>query len=75
MKLGLILEGGASRGYFSCGILEALEREGRVFVIAPSEKLNIERTEGDPKVLGDLYDLGYRRFYEIWPELKQYLAQ
>ncbi len=28
MKLGLILEGGASRGYFSCGILEALEHEG-----------------------------------------------
>lgn len=27
MKLGLILEGGASRGYFSCGVLEALEHE------------------------------------------------
>ena len=27
MKLGLILEGGASRAYFSCGMLEALEKE------------------------------------------------
>ena len=55
--------------------LAELEAEGRVFVIAPSEKLNIERTEGDPKILGDLYDLGYQRFYEIWPELKKYLEK
>lgn len=27
MKLGLILEGGASRGYFSCGVLDALLEE------------------------------------------------
>lgn len=55
--------------------LAELEAEGRVFVIAPSENLNIERTEGDPKILGDLYDLGYQQFYEIWPELKKYLEK
>lgn len=74
MKLGLILEGGASRSYFSCGILEALEKEGRVFVIAPAAKLDIKRTEGDPTILGNLYDQGYQRFYEIWPALQKYLT-
>ena len=27
MKLGIVFEGGASRVYFSCGIMEGLERE------------------------------------------------
>lgn len=53
--------------------LAQLEAAGRAFVIAPSEKLEIRRTEGDPKILGDLYDLGYQRFYELWPALQKYV--
>lgn len=38
MKLGLILEGGASRGYFSCGALDALLEENIIadYVIGAS---------------------------------------
>lgn len=38
MKLGLVLEGGASRGYFSCGVLDGLLEEGIIadYVIGTS---------------------------------------
>lgn len=50
-----------------------LEKEGRVFVMAPKESLAIERTERNPNVLGNLYQLGYDTFYEYWPALQAYL--
>lgn len=53
--------------------IAALEKEGRIFVLAPDESLHIQRTEGDPQVLGDLYELGYRTFYRHFPELRAYL--
>ena len=56
------------------GRLAHLEEEGRVFVIAPAAKLGIKRTEGDPTILGNLYDQGYQRFYEVWPALQKYLS-
>lgn len=55
--------------------IRRLEQEGRCFVLAPDQALNVRRTEGDPKILGDLYDLGYRTFYEQWPRLQAYLQE
>lgn len=53
--------------------IAALEQEGRLFVLAPKEPLAISRTESDPKILAQLYDLGYHTFYEQFPALQAYL--
>ena len=50
-----------------------LEREGRLFVLAPKEPLAIHRTESDPAILAHLYELGYQTFYERFPALQAYL--
>ena len=42
-----------------CDAVQALEDEGRIFVIAPSRPVDISRLEGDMDKLGSLYDLGY----------------
>ena len=36
-----------------------LEKDGRIFVIAPSEPVTVKRVEGDMDKLGNLYWLGY----------------
>lgn len=55
-------------------ILDALEKEGRVFVIAPSEHVVATRLERDVNKLADLYYLGYEDAKRILPELKAYLG-
>lgn len=42
-----------------CDHVDALEREGRIFVIAPTRPVRIMRFEGDMERLGALYQLGY----------------
>lgn len=50
-----------------------LEKQGRIFVLAPDEALNIKRTENDPHILANLYDLGYSTFYKHFSSLQTYL--
>lgn len=50
-----------------------LEKEGKVFVIAPKESLGIKRTENDGKEIERIYKLGIRDFEEAKDSLKEFL--
>ncbi len=50
-----------------------LEKEGKVFVIAPDTTFGIGRTESDPKKLEMLYEEGYLKAKEQMVALKNYL--
>lgn len=50
-----------------------LEREGKVFVIAPDTTFGIGRTESDPAKLEMLYEEGYLKAKEQMVALKNYL--
>lgn len=54
--------------------LEQLEKEGKVFVIAPETTLGVGRTESDPKKLRELYEEGCRIGKERMSALRKYLA-
>ena len=56
-----------------CDELEVLEKEGRIFVVAPSEHVTVTRIEGNMEKLGDLYWLGYNDGLNSIPELNKYL--
>jgi len=53
--------------------LNQLEKLGRVFVIAPSQPINIKRFEGDLDALANIYWLGYHDAKVALPALKKYL--
>lgn len=53
--------------------LTALEREGKVFVIAPDTTYGMSRTESDPVKLEQLYEEGYLKAKEQMVALKNYL--
>ena len=52
-----------------------LEKEGRVFVIAPDTTHGVGRTESDPKRLEELYEEGYLEGKEQMVALKNYLKK
>ena len=54
--------------------IEKLEEEGKIFVIRPSEDLNIGRIEKDPKKLQALYNLGIKDTKNNLNKLEQYLT-
>ena len=55
------------------GVVELLEQEGRVFVIRPSETIQISRLEKDPEVLQTMYDLGMKDAQERLEDMIDYL--
>lgn len=57
-----------------CDEMERLHNEGKIFVISPSEPLNVGRFEGNPDVLAGLYDLGYSDTIKNLDALKAYLG-
>ncbi|MCI1735087.1 MAG: patatin family protein [Bacilli bacterium] len=57
-----------------CDEIQELGKEGRIFVIAPSKPVMIERLEGDMEKLGDLYWEGYHDAEASFAALKDYLA-
>ncbi|MBQ0065917.1 MAG: patatin family protein [Firmicutes bacterium] len=57
----------------ACDEIDQLEKEGRIFVLAPSKPLSISRLESDVEKLGDLYWLGYKDTMAVMKDLKQYL--
>lgn len=57
-----------------CNDLDALEESGRIFVIAPSENVNVGRLEKDMEKLGNYYYLGYHDAKACIPALKKYLG-
>lgn len=54
--------------------IEALEEAGRVFVIEPSQSIQISRLESDMEKLGELYYLGYNDMLARMDDLKKYLG-
>lgn len=53
--------------------IRQLEREGKIFVIRPSQDLAIKRIEKDPQKVQAMYDLGVRDAQQSLERLKQYL--
>lgn len=56
-------------------MVDAMEENGRIFVIAPSQPVRMARFEKDLEVLGNLWKLGYEDAKEILPALKKYLEK
>lgn len=53
--------------------LEKLEREGRVFIIRPSQPVSVSRIENNPEALEFAYQAAEREAEAILPELKRWL--
>ncbi len=58
-----------------CDRIDELERQGRIFVIAPSEPVTVGRLERDMEKLGALYYLGRKDTEQHLQELLTYLDQ
>ncbi len=54
--------------------LTRLEKEGRIFVIAPSEFIPVRKMEPDMEKLGSLYYLGYHDGQNAVGDLERYLS-
>jgi predicted patatin/cPLA2 family phospholipase len=53
--------------------IEELEREGKVFVLRPSEEITISRLEKDPVRLEQVYNLGLKDATTQWQAVQKYL--
>lgn len=53
--------------------IRQLERENKVYVIAPKEPLNIKRTENDPRELERVYQIGRKVMSEKLTEVRMFL--
>jgi len=53
--------------------IKKLEKNGKIFVIRPSKKLDISRLENDENKLQSVYDLGVKDTKKIIKKLKEYL--
>ncbi len=56
-----------------CNEIEALRNQGRIFVLSPSQPIDIGRLERDTEKLGDLYYMGYNDTMDCMEELQAYL--
>lgn len=56
-----------------CDEIDELEKDGRLFVIAPSRPVKVSRLEKDMEKLGDLYWLGYNDCVNNLINLQSYL--
>ena len=55
--------------------IRALEKDGKVFVIRPSENITVARLEKDAEKLKALHALGMQDATAQWQALKEYLSQ
>ena len=55
-------------------LIDQLEKQGKVFVIRP-EMPCVSRTERDLEKLEDFYWHGYSMAEQLYPELKEWLAE
>jgi Predicted esterase of the alpha-beta hydrolase superfamily len=55
--------------------IEELEKEGKVFIIRPSELLEVKRIEKDTKKLLNLYNQGYEEAKQCYDKLKKWVSQ
>lgn len=57
-----------------CDEIDELKKQGRIFVISPSEPVEVSRLESDMEKLGDLYFLGVNDARRLLPDLLRYLG-
>ena len=57
-----------------CDRMQKLQAEGKLFIISPSEPLDVSRFEGDLKVITKLYELGFNDTMNNIEKLKKYLG-
>ena len=57
-----------------CDRMQKLHNEGKLFMISPSEPLDVSRFEGDLKVITKLYELGFNDTMNNIEKLKKYLG-
>lgn len=63
-----------ARANAECDELDRLQKEGRIFLIAPRLPVDIKRLEGDMEKLGELYYRGRGDAQKLLPDLKEYLG-
>ena len=68
-------EGANRRFNLMCEEMEEEEKKGNIFIMAPSEKVEVTRFEGDMEKLGELYWLGHGDMEREFDRLKAYLAR
>lgn len=56
-----------------CERMNQLEKEGRIFVIAPSQPVTVGRLETDMEKLGALYEMGLNDVRQAIDGIKAYL--
>lgn len=59
----------------SVELLKEWEKQGKAFVIRPSQEVKIARIEKDERKLQAVYELGLRDGQAIIPQLREYLAE
>ena len=59
----------------TCDLLDDLERQGRILVLAPMREVRVTRMEGDMEKLGALYEEGRLETETLLPKLRKYLAR
>ena len=71
-----VIERALDGGYQPVSFLvqhKELEKEGKVFIIAPEDTYGVGRAERNMDKLEQLYDQGYNETRLLLPELKEYL--
>lgn len=58
-----------------CDIIDQLEKEGKVFVIAPLQPVQISRLEKDIDKLASLYYQGYYETKKMMKDIKNYISK
>ena len=72
-EFATVLDESTVRYNEQCDEMERLSKEGRIFMIEPSEPVTVARVEGDMEKLGNLYWLGYHDAERTLEALKNYL--
>ncbi len=72
-EFGLSLDMSDHNYNIECDEVDALEKEGRIFVIAPSKPVTVKRVERNLNKLADLYWLGYNDTNANLFALRKYL--
>lgn len=70
-----LVTGRADRYNASLDVLEKLEREGKAFILRPSEDMHLTNNESDAETLREYYRHGYKVAEEKERELREFLLE
>lgn len=52
-----------------------LAREGKIFLIMPPERIQLDILENDLQKLYSVYEMGYQHAQDVWPDLQEYMER